>query len=170
MESETIDQRPSKRARLSPSLEQNGSSSQTVGTSTTSRPMPGPTPRDAIDLDLREIEVGISAYASEDIAPFKAFLKTRYTDFLVNEILPGGEVVHLTSTKVPEAISSAKPKPQEMQASEGGNDIAASIAEKNDDVMEVDKKEEESADVQSSTTAEGQEQVRVSDAKRFLKI
>lgn len=37
----------------------------------------------------------------------------RYTDFLVNEILPDGRVLRLTSTAVPDSIKSAKPKETE---------------------------------------------------------
>ena len=44
-----------------------------------------------------EQAVGISAFVSPNIPGFKCVIKQRYTDFLVNEILPGGEVVHFTS-------------------------------------------------------------------------
>ncbi|KAJ5625236.1 hypothetical protein N7510_001545 [Penicillium lagena] len=52
---------------------------------------------------LKEIEVGITEYVSVDNEGFSGILKKRYTDFLVNEILPSGEVLHLRTTKDPNA-------------------------------------------------------------------
>lgn len=43
----------------------------------------------------REDEVGIIDYVSTGTPSFRGLLKKRYTDFLVNEILPNGKVVHL---------------------------------------------------------------------------
>jgi tRNA pseudouridine13 synthase len=43
----------------------------------------------------KEVEVGISDYVSTETPGFAGVLKKRYTDFLVNEILPNGRVVHL---------------------------------------------------------------------------
>jgi tRNA pseudouridine13 synthase len=43
----------------------------------------------------KEEEVGITNYVSTEIPVFRGILKKRYTDFLVNEILPNGTVVHL---------------------------------------------------------------------------
>jgi tRNA pseudouridine13 synthase len=43
----------------------------------------------------KEAEVGITDYVSTSTACFAGVLKKRYTDFLVNEILPNGRVVHL---------------------------------------------------------------------------
>ena len=45
----------------------------------------------------QEQAVGISAFASPETPGFSCVIKQRYTDFLVNEILPSGKVVHLTS-------------------------------------------------------------------------
>ncbi|KAE8147464.1 pseudouridine synthase [Aspergillus avenaceus] len=44
---------------------------------------------------LREAEVGITEFVSAENEGFAGLLKKRYTDFLVNEILPSGEVLHL---------------------------------------------------------------------------
>lgn len=52
-------------------------------------------------MDLREDAVGISAFVNPDLPGFTGIFKKRYTDFLVNEVLPSGEVVHLTSTSLP---------------------------------------------------------------------
>ena len=43
----------------------------------------------------KETEVGITDYVCMDTPAFQGVLKKRYTDFLVNEILPNGRVVHL---------------------------------------------------------------------------
>ncbi|MCJ1252058.1 hypothetical protein MMC30_009296 [Trapelia coarctata] len=47
----------------------------------------------------KEEDVGIIEFVSPDLTGFTGILKKRYTDFLVNEILPNGEVVHLTTVK-----------------------------------------------------------------------
>ena len=57
------------------------------------------------DLLKQELNVGITAYASQDRTVFKGILKKRYTDFLVNEILPNGEVLHLRSIRAPKTKS-----------------------------------------------------------------
>ena len=43
----------------------------------------------------KEAEVGITDYVSTESPGFEGIVKKRYTDFLVNEILPNGRVVHL---------------------------------------------------------------------------
>lgn len=48
----------------------------------------------------QERAVGITAYVSPLIPGFRCVVKQRYTDFLVNEILPNGQVLHLS--EIPE--------------------------------------------------------------------
>ncbi|KAL4795674.1 pseudouridine synthase [Aspergillus venezuelensis] len=55
------------------------------------------------DQLAKELEVGITEFVSADNEGFGGILKKRYTDFLVNEILPNGKVLHLQSKKVPNA-------------------------------------------------------------------
>lgn len=43
----------------------------------------------------KEAEVGITEFVSTGTPCFLGILKKRYTDFLVNEILPDGNIVHL---------------------------------------------------------------------------
>jgi hypothetical protein len=43
----------------------------------------------------REMRLGITSYTNRAISGFSGTLKQRYTDFLVNEILLSGEVLHL---------------------------------------------------------------------------
>ncbi|KAI1960152.1 multisubstrate pseudouridine synthase 7 [Ophidiomyces ophidiicola] len=63
---------------------------------------------------LKEIEVGIIEYVSPDISGFSGILKKRYTDFLVNEILPSGQVLHLKDLKAPSIIRSAAQESNEV--------------------------------------------------------
>ncbi|EMC92174.1 hypothetical protein BAUCODRAFT_78724 [Baudoinia panamericana UAMH 10762] len=48
-----------------------------------------------------ERAVGINVFVSPDSLRFGCVLKLRYTDFLVNEILPDGQVLHLTNLSPP---------------------------------------------------------------------
>lgn len=60
------------------------------------------TPTSPVDVEVqKELDVGISGYVSPHGPAFSGILKKRYTDFLVNEILPSGEVLHLRSTQPP---------------------------------------------------------------------
>ncbi|KAM5436334.1 multisubstrate pseudouridine synthase 7 [Microsporum ferrugineum] len=56
---------------------------------------------------IKEAEVGITHFVSPDVPGFSGVVKKRYTDFLVNEILPSGEVLHLTDTGLPAALQNA---------------------------------------------------------------
>lgn len=47
------------------------------------------------------MEVGITNFVNYDNVGFEGILKMRYTDFLVNEILPNGDVLHLKNLRVP---------------------------------------------------------------------
>lgn len=49
----------------------------------------------------KEAQCGITEYVSPDLPGFRGVLKKRYTDFLVNEILPNGKVIHLENLKKP---------------------------------------------------------------------
>ncbi|KAJ6104754.1 hypothetical protein N7523_011074 [Penicillium sp. IBT 18751x] len=61
---------------------------------------------------MKELDVGILELVTADSEGFYGTLKKRYTDFLVNEILPSGEVLHLRNPPVTE------PKDQESQIKE----------------------------------------------------
>ncbi|RAK78528.1 pseudouridine synthase PUS7 [Aspergillus fijiensis CBS 313.89] len=75
---------------------------------------PAAAPVSADDAQARrEIEVGITGYVSADNEGFSGILKKRYTDFLVNEIVPSGEVLHLQNVPVQE-----KKQNKEEQSSE----------------------------------------------------
>ncbi|KAL8950378.1 MAG: hypothetical protein Q9222_003595, partial [Ikaeria aurantiellina] len=49
----------------------------------------------------KEVQCGITEYVNPELPGFTGILKKRYTDFLVNEILPNGQVIHLDNLKKP---------------------------------------------------------------------
>ncbi|KAL9607522.1 MAG: hypothetical protein Q9167_007570 [Letrouitia subvulpina] len=68
--------------------------------------------RDVLDRPHKETECGITEFVSPDLPGFSGILKKRYTDFLVNEILPNGQVIHLDNLKKPnkqKVLSEAAP-------------------------------------------------------------
>ncbi|KAF3892343.1 Pseudouridine synthase, TruD [Trichophyton interdigitale] len=56
---------------------------------------------------VKEAEVGITQFVSPDLPGFSGVVKKRYTDFLVNEILPSGEVLHLKDMELSTALKTA---------------------------------------------------------------
>ncbi|OQD68402.1 hypothetical protein PENDEC_c036G01013 [Penicillium decumbens] len=64
---------------------------------------------------MKELDVGITELVTADEG-FSGILKKRYTDFLVNEILPSGQVLHLQN--VTAADSSNEPKAQQLEIKE----------------------------------------------------
>ncbi|MCJ1377806.1 hypothetical protein MMC17_000902 [Xylographa soralifera] len=112
-----LDQKPESLTKLTPSDQGNSSS------------LANP-PMDHHKMQLhKEEDVGITEFISPDLPGFTGILKKRYTDFLVNEILPSGGVIHLDNLKVPkppgagEPISKVKAEPLEradLNASTGG--------------------------------------------------
>ena len=64
----------------------------------------------------QERTVGITAFVSPNAPGFRCVVKQRYTDFLVNEILPDGRVLHLTD--LPEA--NKKPQKEVKSPAENG--------------------------------------------------
>ncbi|CAK1361934.1 Multisubstrate pseudouridine synthase 7 [Cercospora beticola] len=51
------------------------------------------------DQQAQELAVGISTFVRPDVPGFSCILKQRYTDFLVNEVLPDGKVLHLVANE-----------------------------------------------------------------------
>ncbi|EFR04240.1 pseudouridine synthase [Nannizzia gypsea CBS 118893] len=56
---------------------------------------------------VKEAEVGITQFVSPGLPGFSGVVKKRYTDFLVNEILPSGEVLHLKDTELSPTLKNA---------------------------------------------------------------
>ncbi|WPH03358.1 tRNA pseudouridine synthase D [Acrodontium crateriforme] len=61
-----------------------------------------------LSQDEQEKAVGIDAFVSADKPGFTCIVKQRYTDFLVNEILPNGTVLHLTEIPDPKDFQKNK--------------------------------------------------------------
>ncbi|KAI9842683.1 MAG: hypothetical protein M1837_006968 [Sclerophora amabilis] len=64
-----------------------------------------------VDDVAKESAAGITEFVNPDAPGFSGILKKRYTDFLVNEILPSGEVLHLGSPST-SSIKNAKDEKQ----------------------------------------------------------
>ncbi|KAF1986851.1 tRNA pseudouridine synthase D [Aulographum hederae CBS 113979] len=56
----------------------------------------------------KELRFGITAYINPDKPGFSGILKQRYTDFLVNEVLPSGHVLHLDSLDLPPSLNDGE--------------------------------------------------------------
>ncbi|KAL9103705.1 MAG: hypothetical protein Q9187_008978, partial [Circinaria calcarea] len=81
-------------------MEQGHISNSTMGLDTTIDALPLQQEHHESQLS-KEAEVGITEFVTPDLLGFTGILKKRYTDFLVNEILPSGQVVHLDNLKAP---------------------------------------------------------------------
>jgi tRNA pseudouridine13 synthase len=68
------------------------------------------TPSSNILQTPAEIAVGITEYVNPTLPSWSGVLKQRYTDFLVNEVLPSGEVLHFRSASAPKGESEAGSK------------------------------------------------------------
>ena len=76
----------------------------------------GTVPVEELKLNDQERAVGITECVSPGAPGFNCIIKHRYTDFLVNEILPNGQVVHLTDIG-----ESSKKERQGQNAVPSGN-------------------------------------------------
>lgn len=109
---------PRKRVKLSPSRDGAGDSNEAPASTVPHQEAPknawfwteGPSQKS------QEIALGINEYINPDSAGFGGILKQRYTDFLVNEILPNGEVLHLSTLGAPRP---PKPVPSVNDAASG---------------------------------------------------
>ena len=59
-----------------------------------------PFENDGVDINNQERALGISEFVSPHTVGFSCVIKQRYTDFLVNEILTNGQVLHLRDAGV----------------------------------------------------------------------
>lgn len=102
---------PQKRVKLDPGVEakafQSGQNHVTPTEDNSSTPMMASSL--GSDESMKELEVGIIAFVDDSRATFRGILKKRYTDFLVNEILPDGKVLHLQET-TPKQVGSTGSK------------------------------------------------------------
>lgn len=68
------------------------------------------------DQVQKEVSCGIKAFILPDVPRFSGVLKQRYTDFLVNEILPDGTVLHLKSLRFPRQHAEDDERPTAQSA------------------------------------------------------
>lgn len=95
----------------------------------------------------QEIRSGILHYVNKKNPGFQGILKQRYTDFLVNEISLGGEVVHLKDLKAPQI--------HQNRNAANANAVSADIVDENQPVAEAaGQNESEQATSADSAIAE----------------
>ena len=123
--------------------------------------------------DSKEAAYGITEFVSRDLLGFSGIVKKRYTfltalmhslanlhrytDFLVNEILPSGEVVHLDNLKAPPKA----PKNTELLRNAGDASRAHNIEQKADAPQSTTKpnsKEQEQIGTTRGTTSTNEQQ------------
>ncbi|KIW30962.1 uncharacterized protein PV07_02649 [Cladophialophora immunda] len=100
MEGPDSDFRPPKRVKLDAVQTDGACDNDDSSKALSPRPagvLPTVTKSLVMDDSAKEREVGITAFVDGSRSVFRGILKKRYTDFLVNEILPGGTVLHLRS-------------------------------------------------------------------------
>ncbi|KAI9823385.1 MAG: hypothetical protein M1826_007741 [Phylliscum demangeonii] len=116
----TSDDPPQKRTKLSPHLPGMQETDKALADATESieqtkeATMPDQPTQPKENEAVLEVEVGITEYISAKETNFSGLFKKRYTDFLVNEILPSGEVLHLTDLghlpKAPPSTGQREPE------------------------------------------------------------
>ncbi|KAF7589308.1 hypothetical protein BBP40_004495 [Aspergillus hancockii] len=87
---------------------------------------------------LKEAEVGITEFVSAENAGFAGILKKRYTDFLVNEIVPSGEVLHLQNIVASQS---------EQDKNDSANKTEAPVQDKKPETSDENKQQEDSEPV-----------------------
>ena len=96
-----VDDRPTKRVKRSPGPD----AEQTVPEA---EPVHDTSASQMDHVTEKEGKVGITAFVNGPRSVIHGIVKIRYTDFLVNEILPGGQVLHLRKTKADKEIAPAE--------------------------------------------------------------
>lgn len=104
----------------------------------------------------KEAECGITEYIDTPRQRFTGVLKKRYTDFLVNEILPSGQVVHLDELKVSQPKPS-NPTQNQIQQHPVEN---IKLEEVDSDAVPLSPRTVRDAKEGSSETAKGKQQER----------
>ncbi|KAI9726334.1 MAG: hypothetical protein M1828_001608 [Chrysothrix sp. TS-e1954] len=80
--------------------------------------------KDPADAQLqKEQNVGITESISPNITGFQGTMKQRYTDFIVNEVLPSGEILHLTELRP--QTTKALPQAPEPQLNDAAREHVA---------------------------------------------
>ena len=82
------------------------------------------TDSDTEDKLDKEAQCGIIQYVSPNLPGFTGILKKRYTDFLVNEILPNGQVIHLDNLKGPSEQEQLSQAPSNSSREQKSRELA----------------------------------------------
>lgn len=106
-----------------------------------------------LDDAAKEKDVGIISFIDESRSKLRGTLKKRYTDFLVNEILPNGTVVHLRSMKAKN--QSAPPRPE----------VVAPAEEAIADPVEQETPKPETATRENEAREEGEKHAKQQDSE-----
>ncbi|TLD27543.1 tRNA pseudouridine synthase D [Venturia nashicola] len=91
----------------------------------------------------KELNAGITCYVSPNTPGFSGILKQRYTDFLVNEVLPNGKVLHLNH--IPQPMSKAE-KHAATQKSRDAKEAAAAAAKEKEEAEALKREEKRAAE------------------------
>jgi tRNA pseudouridine13 synthase len=117
--------------------------------------IPAITTATPIDAQIqKELDVGITSFVSPHAHAFSGILKKRYTDFLVNEILPNGEVLHLRSTRPPPQHVGSSDDTRALVAQDGSDQSGTGPANENSrSVLKQDAASKSSNQVASKVEA-----------------
>ncbi|GAB7355496.1 hypothetical protein MBLNU459_g5989t1 [Dothideomycetes sp. NU459] len=122
-----VNEQPRKRQRLT-GPDEGGSESAPVASVAVEEKEVAISTEDAVKAQLEQEEkAGITVYAS-GASGFLGVVKKRYTDFLVNEILPSGQVLHLEELAAPKQRQRSEGKAA-TEATSAGAAAAAVPAE-----------------------------------------
>jgi len=97
--------------------------------------------RDEAQLE-KERRVGITAYVNPAADGFSGVLKQRYTDFLVNEVLPDGRVLHL------ENLSPKKARKDAEDGEKQAEEHSATVKTGKDEPLKEEQIKKEQKDTQ----------------------
>ncbi|KAK4943497.1 multisubstrate pseudouridine synthase 7 [Elasticomyces elasticus] len=169
MEDSASDVRPLKRARLD--NDSNGATLEPPSTiSAAQHDLGVSTMADNVGTDdgAKELEVGITAFIDASRKPFQGILKKRYTDFLVNEILPDGTVLHLQQMNAKSSSRRGEQNTGQSMSSGGERSVtreeAPAVAEET--VQDSNQNEEGTTNRDPSEAQKGSEPADVADEDR----
>lgn len=102
---------------------------------------------------LRESDVGISEYLSAGLGQMQGIIKQRFTDFMVYEITPRGEIVHLKDIGMPDDTAGIVAEAGEDAAGKEKKDTEAKVEGEMKNVGEKVQEKETVASAAADATA-----------------
>lgn len=124
-------ERPAKRLKTSPAhAATNGPEREATSAANSNQAEVTSTVASAVEaVQQKERQVGITSFISHQQTALTGIFKKRYTDFLVNEILPNGQVLHLKTTSAPKQTKDIEP-PSGGESSKAAPSTASTDEEK----------------------------------------